>query len=140
MLETILEHLHNWFPVKDGVKRGTFKVVSGVLDADFIAENQYYRIKGSIFNDGLYKRGVDDQKLTDESFMGEVWALAVPKRVVALSEKIAAWRETNPETDKASESFGGYSYTKAGAGTQNATAGGWQTAFAKELNLWKKVG
>lgn len=138
MLETILEHLHNWFPVKDGVKRGTFKVVSGVLEADFIAENQYYRIKGSIFNDGLYQRGNNDT-LTDESFIGEVWALAIPKRLITLAEKIKAWRDANPETDKVSESFGGYSYSKGGTGTQNANVGGWQTAFAKELSVWKKV-
>lgn len=138
MLETILEHLHNWFPVKDGVKRGTFKVVSGVLEADFIAENQYYRIKGSIFNDGLYQRGNNDT-LTDESFIGEVWALAIPRRLITLADKIKAWRDANPETDKVSESFGGYSYSKGGSGTQNADVGGWQTAFGKELSVWKKV-
>lgn len=139
MLETILEHLHNWFPAKDGVKRGAFKVVSGKLEADFLAESQYYRITGSIFNDGLYQRGANDNKLTDESFIGEVWALAIPKRVLTLAEKIKVWRETNPETDKVSESFGGYSYSKGGTGTQNTNIGGWQTAFAKELSTWKKV-
>lgn len=138
MLETILEHLHNWFPVKDGVKRGTFKVVSGVLEADFLAENQYYRIKGSIFNDGLYQRGNNDT-LTDESFIGEVWALAIPKRLITLAEKIKAWRDANPETDKISESFGGYSYSKGSSAAENANVGGWQTAFAKELSVWKKV-
>ena len=139
MLETILEHLHNWFPAKDGVKRGAFKVVSGKLEADFLAESQYYRITGSIFNDGLYQRGANDNELTDESFICEVWALAIPKRVLTLAEKIKTWRETNPETDKVSESFGGYSYSKGGTGTQNANIGGWQTAFAKELSTWKKV-
>ena len=138
MLETILEHLHNWFTVK--IHSGTFRIVSGVLECDFIAENQYYRVKGSIFNDGLYKRGVDDKRMTDELFLGEVWALAIPKKVVSLSEKIANWCENNPVTDKVSESFGGYSYTKVGSGTQSAETGGWQVAFRKELNAWKKVG
>ena len=136
MLETILEHLHNWFIAE--VHSGTFRIVSGVLEGDFIAENQYYRVKGSIFNDGLYQRGVNDNKLTDELFIGEVWTLAIPKRVVNLSEKIEKWCENNPESDKVSESFGGYSYSKGG--TQNTETGGWQVAFRKELNAWKKVG
>ena len=138
MLEAILEHLHNWFPAE--VRRGTFRIASGVLEGDFIAENQYYRVKGSIFNDGLYQRKEGADALVDEVFMGEVWALAIPKRLLTLSEKIKKWCESNPESDKTSESFGGYSYSKGGAGTQNAETGGWQVAFRKELNLWKKVG
>lgn len=137
MLETILNHLHNYFITKNGVHRGAFRIVSGALECDCIAENQYFIIRGSVFNDGLYKRG--DEVLIDEEFDGEVWALAIPRAVVELSEKIEAWCADNPVTDKVSESFGGYSYTKGGAGTQSADIGGWQTAFRKELNVWKKV-
>lgn len=139
MLETILAHLHNWFPARDGVRCGAFRIVSGALEDVALKPGQYYRIKGSIFNDGLHRMGDEKDVLTDENFIGEVWALAIPKAVINLSEKIAKWEAENPVTDKVSESFGGYSYSRGGAGTQSADTGGWQTAFRKELNQWKKV-
>lgn len=136
MLETILNHMHNWFPSEK--RRGAFEIVSGALGADFIREGQYYRIIGSVFNDGLHRMGDIDDTLTDEAFDGEVWALAVPKIVVSLAERIREYREKNPESDKLSESFGGYSYSRGTDGNGQA-AGGWQAAFRSELNAWKRV-
>lgn len=136
MLEAILTHLHNWFPAKDGKHAGAFVIASGVLSPEIgLVSGQYYRIRGSVFNDGLHR--VDDgELLTDETFDGEVWALAIPHAVQVLAEEIDAWREKNPETDKVSESFGGYSYSRG----QNASggAGGWQSAFAGRLNSWRR--
>ena len=127
MLEAMLTHLHNWFPAKDGKHAGAFVIASGVLSPDIgLVSGQYYRIRGSVFNDGLHR--IDGgEALTDEAFTGEVWALAIPK---------AAWRESNPETDKTSESFGGYSYSRG----QSASGGvgGWQAAFASRLNAWRR--
>lgn len=140
MLETVLNHLHNWFPVEGVARAGTFIIVSGKIKLDHVLEGQYYKIEGSVFNNGLHKYGDAKDELTDETFTGRVIPLAIPKAVIKLSEKIATWAEENPVTDKVSESFGGYSYSKGGAGTQNADIGGWQTAFRKELNQWKKVG
>ncbi len=138
MLETILEHLHNWFIIPGAARCGTFKVASGSLELDFLQWDQYYRIEGSVFNDGLHRNpGVG---MTDETFTGTVYPMAVPKAVIELADRIEKWCESNPVSDKVSESFGGYSYTKAGSGTQSADAGGWQVAFRKELNHWKKVG
>ena len=135
MLETILTHLHNWFPVKGGKHSGTFEIVSGALAVDFLRPGQYYRIKGSVFNNGLHQHVAES--LNDEVFDGEVWALAIPATVISLAEEIAAWREKNPETDKTSESFGGYSYTR---GTSSATGapGGWQAAFASRMNPYRR--
>lgn len=136
MLEAVLTHLHNWFPAKNGRHAGAFVIASGALSPDVgLVSGQYYRIRGSVFNDGLHKMGGDDQ-LKDETFTGEVWALSVPQAVQALAEEVSAWVEKNPETDKVSESFGGYSYSRA----QNASggAGGWQAAFAGRLNAWRR--
>ena len=136
MLEAVLTHLHNWFPARNGKHAGAFVIASGVLSPDVgLVPGQYYRIRGSVFNDGLHR--VDGvEALTDEEFTGEVWALAIPKAVQELAEEIAAWRESNPETDKTSESFGGYSYSRG----QSATGGvgGWQAAFASRLNAWRR--
>ena len=136
MLEAMLTHLHNWFPAKGGKHAGTFVIASGVLSPDVgLVSGQYYRIRGSVFNDGLHCAG-DGEALTDEAFTGEVWALAIPKAVQELAEEISAWRESNPETDKTSESFGGYSYSRGQSAS--GCVGGWQAAFAGRLNAWRR--
>ena len=139
MLEQVLRHLNNWFLVE--IHEGTFTVENGSITLPFLLTNQYFRIVGSVFNDGLHKYPATD--LTDETFAGTVWALAVPKAVVSLAEDIAAWEEKNGEavlSPYTSESFGGYSYTKASGGKADTNAvTGWQDAFRGRLNDWRKL-
>ena len=138
MLEQVLRHLNNWFLVE--IHEGAFTVENGSIALPFLLTNQYFRICGSAFNDGLHQYPAVD--LTDETFTGTVWALAVPKAVVALAEDIAAWQEKNGEAVASpyqSESFGGYSYTKRSAGNDSGTVNGWQAAFRGRLNDWRKL-
>lgn len=138
MLEQVLRHLNNWFLVE--IHEGTFTVENGSITLPFLLTNQYFRICGSVFNDGLHQYPADD--LTDETFTGTVWALAVPKAVVTLSEDIAAWEEKNGEAVASpyqSESFGGYSYTKRSAGSDSDALNSWQDAFRGRLNDWRKL-
>ena len=138
MLEQVLRHLNNWFLVE--IHEGTFTVENGSIALPFLQNGQYFRICGSVFNDGLHQYPAAD--LTDETFTGTVWALAVPKAVVTLSEDIAAWQEKNGEAAASpyqSESFGGYSYTKRSAGSDSGTLNGWQDAFRGRLNDWRKL-
>ena len=93
MLEQVLRHLNNWFLVD--IHEGTFTVENGSITLPFLQTNQYFRICGSVFNDGLHLYPAVD--LTDETFTGTVWALAIPKAVVTLSIDIAAWEEKNGE-------------------------------------------
>ena len=138
MLETVLNHLHNWFIIPGAARGGTFDIVSGALDAPFLLEGQYYRIEGSVFNDGLHRHGDKDDALRDEMFTGQIIPLAIPKAVVKLADEITEYCQKNPATDKISESFDGYSYTRA-TGADGSGAGGWQAAFRARLNQWKKV-
>ena len=138
MLEQVLRHLNNWFLVE--IYEGTFTVENGSIALPFLQNNQYFRVCGSVFNDGLHQYPAAD--LTDETFTGTVWALAVPKAVVTLSEDIAAWEKKNGEAAASpyqSESFGGYSYTKRSAGNDSGTLNGWQDAFRGRLNDWRKL-
>lgn len=138
MLEQVLRHLNNWFLVE--IHEGTFTVENGSIALPFLQTNQYFRICGSVFNDGLHQYPAVN--LTDETFTGTVWALAVPKAVVTLSTDIAAWQEKNGEAVASpyqSESFGGYSYTKRSAGSDGGTLNGWQDAFRSRLNDWRKL-
>lgn len=138
MLEQVLRHLNNWFLVD--IHEGTFTVENGSIALPFLQNGQYFRVCGSVFNDGLHQYPATD--LTDETFTGTVWALAVPKAVVSLAEDIAAWQEKNGEAVASpyqSESFGGYSYTKRSAGSDSGTLNGWQDAFRGRLNDWRKL-
>lgn len=137
MLEEVLASLNNWF-VAD-VQRGRYSVEGGSLALD-LREGQWFVIHGSVFNDGLHRHPVTG--LRDETFDGEVWALAVPPAVVSLSEEVAAWCEAHRgeiDSPYQSESFGGYSYTRAGDSGSQTGPYGWQRHFARRLNRWRKL-
>ena len=136
MLETVLQNLNNWFLVPDGVHAGEFTVQGGQLTLPFLQTGQYSRVVGSVFNDGLHQYPVAD--LTDETFTGSVWALAVPKAVIELAEEIDAWQTKNGDPGPfTSESFGGYSYSKAT--NASGMAVGWQDVFKSRLNDWRRI-
>ena len=141
MLEAVLTHLKNWFVVPRGVHEGIYKIENGSLELPFLQNGQYYRICGSIFNDGLHKYGDEADKLQNETFSGTVWALAIPKAVVELSAKIEEWQSKNGDavaSPYSSESFGGYSYTKATDSTTGAVAT-WETVFRNQLNPYRQI-
>ena len=139
MLEQVLMHLKNWFLVPGGIHEGTYTIEDGGITLPFLANGQYFRICGSVFNDGLHQYPVSDLK--SETFEGTVWALAVPQAVIDLASEIEAWQKKNGEASVSpyqAESFGGYSYSKA---TDSASGGAvtWQSAFRSRLNAWRKL-
>lgn len=135
MLEEVLASIHNWFEC--AYLAGELSVVDGelTLPHGFLQNGQYYRIVGSVFNDGLHCYPASDLK--DEVFTGEVWALAVPKALVDLAAEIGEWCNANPDSAYTSESFGGYSYTKAAA--SDGTPMGWRDVFRRRLDRWRKL-
>jgi len=139
MLTEVCRLLRNWFE-RDKIF-GTFAVVGGVLTGTEVnlQPNQYYRIIGSVFNDGVHQQG---ETLTDEeSFTGAVWLLAIPKEVVDLASEISSWIAANGSALNSpyqSESFGGYSYSLKSGGASGGTVT-WQSQFASRLNAWRKV-
>ena len=139
MLEQVLMHLKNWFLVPGGIHEGTYTIEDGGIALPFLANGQYFRICGSVFNDGLHQ--YPDSDLKAETFDGTVWALAVPQAVIDLAAEIEAWQKKNGDASVSpyqSESFGGYSYSKA---TDSASGGAvtWQSAFRSRLNAWRKL-
>lgn len=131
-LGSLVTYLNNWFET-DRVK-DTYVIEEGSIVVPFVQDGQYFRIIGSVFNDGVYKYPCNG--LIDEVFTGEVWAMAVPPSVIALSSSIEQWVSDNPSGVYTSESFGGYSYTK---GTNNGVPLDWTHAFRHELNRWRKL-
>src|SRR5699024_2924964 len=134
MLDTYISYLITLFIVD--IHDGDFTVENGGMVLPFLKNDQYFRVYYSTLNDGLYQYPASD--MTDETFTGTIWALAVPPAVVKLSEEIAAWQEKRGEpTEFTSESFGGYSYSKATGA--NGVAVGWREVFAGQLKPWKKL-
>ena len=137
MLNKLCRELKNWF--EKSKKFGTFTISGGSITGVEIAEGQYYRIIGSIFNDGIYKYGDSQVTLKDETFDGAVWLLAIPKEIEELAAKYGTL-DSAALSPFNSESFGGYSYSKSGNGSGGSTnPNGWKSAFADELNRWRKL-
>ena len=139
MLEQVLMNIRNWFPVKGGIYSGTFTIKDGGITLPFLADGQYFRICGSVFNDGLHQYNVLD--LTDETFTGTIWALSIPQPIIDLANEIQEWQDKNADalsSPYSSESFGGYSYSKA---TNSETGGAetWQSHFKQQLSAWRKI-
>ena len=165
MLTELCQELNNWFDEnpKDGTKNrffGTFVIENSTIDLSetSVQNGQYFRIVGSVFNDGVYKfepEVTPTQEhpethrpvLTDETFEGAVWAMSVPPSVVSLAKDIEDWQAKYGGVDSQamspfnSESFGGYSYSKSsgGSGTCGSNANSWQGVFASQMSKYRKI-
>ena len=166
MLTELCQELRNWFERKKFF--GTFTIESGQIDLPdgSLQSGQYFRIVGSVFNDGVHKYDPESEsqlidevfegaiwsmydpesesQLIDEVFEGAIWSMGVPPAVVDLSERISEWVTKYGDSVSSpyqSESFGGYSYQKASSGQGNAGSSSptWQSTFASELNRWRKI-
>jgi hypothetical protein len=140
MIERICAFIHNYF--HGDRYAGTFTIENGAIEVPGLVTGQYFQICGSRLNDGVYQYGLDE--LTDETFDGVIWDMRPPKAFLAVVDEITAWNDKYGEVAMgpySSESFGGYSYTKA---QSYANAGGgmqstWQSVFAPYLNQWRKL-
>lgn len=153
-LSILCNYLNNYFD------RGRDKLIGTVIIANHsitndkfisaIQDGQYYRIAGSVFNDGVHKydASLSDMGLKDETFNGSIWLMAIPDEVIDLANDIEAWNTMYGAVDGAnmspyqSESFGGYSYSKASTGggeNGGGTSITWQDAFKSRLSSWRKL-
>lgn len=142
MLAEICAELKNWFVIDHYF--GEIKIENGELQGfeDKLKDGQYFRLFGSTFSDGVYQYPVSG--LTDETFDGAIWAMAVPSAVIALADEIGAWQDKYAsvlDSPYQSESFGGYSYSKNVGGTGNSSGDviTWQSQFSSKLNKWRKI-
>lgn len=139
MLSEICAEIRNYFCSESDKYSGKFTVSGSMIEPlDFLQDGQYFRIVGSVFNDGVWQYPASG--LTDETFSGAVWAMRLPPSLVALADEIEAYQKSDAAKPSpfASESFGGYSYTKPTNGTGN-TDNSWQSVFASRLNKWRKI-
>lgn len=145
MLEQILIEINNWFRARDnvnGIHPGTYTIENGGIALPFLQDGQYFRIMGSLFNDGLHRYGPDMEALTDETFDGTIWALAIPKTVVDAADEAKAWFAKNGaaiESPYISESWGGWSGTKDTTISEGMAQTGIPAHILAKVNCYRKV-
>lgn len=148
------EYCNNFF-LKDYINysdifKGTFNISGGsFVSPDFTLKNgQYFRIKGSDLNDGVYCNTVESLALLqDETFTGQVWLMSVPRVFVKLCDDIAAWRNKYESVGNAnmspfqSESVQGvYNYSKgATSGNGGGASVTYMSQFASRLNPYRRI-
>ncbi len=142
-LTEICREINNWF--ERGIYPGNYTISSGEIELAGsnikLLAGQYFRIKGSVLNDGVYQYPC--KGLKDEEFKGFLCAMAIPPDVINLSEEINLWCNKYSEIINSpyqSESFKGYTYTRStqnGSGSADALT--WQMQFRSRLNKWRKL-
>lgn len=142
MLNELCLELNNFFEY--AIYIGDVTIENGAVQTELLQDGQYFRIVGSVFNDGVYQYPTTD--LHDETYHGGLWAMAVPKEVIALADEIREWKEKYLSVDSTamspyvSESFGGYTYQKGSSYSgDNASSVSWKNVFADRLKGWRKL-
>jgi len=138
MLYEICKSINNFFPQPGAMVSGSFEIENGSMNLPFMKEGQFFCVKGSAFNDGVYKYPA--VFAVDESFNGSVLPMCIPPRFMELVNDIEAWQAKHGESCASpyqSESFNGYSYTKANV--NGKPVDNWQTAFNARLRAWRRL-
>lgn len=141
-MEEILRYLNNYFFRFKAT--GKFEIrgnkIIGLKGEYF--KGQYLLIEGSLFNDGVIEvldcsnNEITIEKPYNEKFEGVIYSLAVPTQLRELKDKIEEFKLKNKNSDKVSESFEGYSYTKAAVNGEIAT---WKDVFKEELRPFRQM-
>ena len=141
MLSEVCAYLRNYFYHGEPTI-GKIEIVNGALKEPYgLKANQYFRIVGSMFNDGVYQYPLTT--LQDETFNGAVWGMAVPPDLIDLIAEMEAWKTNNAyalNTPYQSESKADYSYSLKSSG--NSVDGGAMTVinqFSGRLARWRKL-
>ena len=142
MLNEIFNYLHNHFNDPKETVIATFRIDGGYIDLPFLKFGQYFCINGSDLNDGVHQYPCID--LQDEVFYGSIWPMKIPAGLLALINEIETWQEEYGSSvalsPYQSESFGGYSYSKASASdSSDSSAVTWIDMFASRLAGWRKI-
>jgi len=133
--------------------------------AAILQPGRWYRILDSDFHDGVYQvpeeepeeepeegpeeepeeeaevEAEEPEEEQSEAFYCTLWALGVPSGLLSIAAEMEAWQAKYGDVISSpyqSESFGGYSYSKAGVSSSNSgTATVW-TQFADALAPYKR--
>lgn len=148
MIGEICAEIKNYFVLEGDIHVGDWEISNGQISPSLDFPTEYIRIVGSRLNDGVYKVSELATKLNNETFHGGIWIMSPPAAFLALVNEIKEWQEVNGGVNSTnmspytSESFGGYSYSKASGG--NTDTGGtavptWQAQYANRLKIYRRI-
>ena len=135
--------LKNYFTDSKHIFHGTYTIRDKTISAEFVQNNQYFRISGSVFNDGVYCNTPEDlERLRDETFTGAIWVMSVPAGFIELCDDAERFKSKITEISAifegyTSESWGGYTYTlptSAPAFIQD-----WQYRIKQGMNAYRRL-
>ena len=140
MLSELLQYLKRWYVCTLETKE--FDIVADGIEGDFTETylvGQYISIDGSVLNDGVYKlTEVTASKLTvEETLLPEsvntiyLWALAIPRDIISLSETIKTYVDGSTD-GVSSESQGNRSVSYGGTSS-------WTSVFSSRLSSYRSV-
>lgn len=153
-LKEVLDYIHNYFQLD--TYSGKISIIDHKLENSKIElyDGQYYMLKGSIYNDGIWKYKENDQnvldldksdetdELKDEIFYGDIVSLRIPLDVLKIVDEINAWEKNNENVINGvyqSESFGGYSYTLKNSSNSKNSNISWKDYFGDRLKCYRKL-
>lgn len=136
----------NYF-LKNGsadVHAGIYTIENGVIsNTDFLIDKQFFAIKGSKLNDGVYYNTPEGcGMLLDETFKGAIWDMSVPPAFLEFCESAEAYKAKYNElglsfTGFQSESFGGYSYSLPAGAPEFMVQ--WLDRLNKSYRRWRRI-
>lgn len=137
MLSEVCNHIHNFFANASDIYTGHFTITDGKITPPIEMQNdQYFRIVGSVFNDGVYKKG--DVLKDEDEFDGGVWLMRPPKDFLDLVGEMETYEEKyGTLSPYDSESFGGYTYSR-GRNKAGQPLTVWDV-FEGRLNQYRKI-
>lgn len=119
MLSRICVYLKNYFETERII--GDVVISDGVITVDGVevelADGEYFALFHEHYAYGVFQNGAD--YVEDNSFRGAVWRMDVPDSILDAMKWALEWEAKNGNPDDNansafnSESFGGYTYTKA---------------------------
>ena len=149
MIGEICAEIKNYFTYEEDKHIGDFVISNGQISSVVAFPTNYIRIIGSRLNDGVHKvSDLVEHPLQDETFHGAVWVMSPTADFLALVAEIESWQEKNGGVNSnamspyQSESFGGYSYSKASGGnTADGTSSvpTWQSTYASRLKHYRRI-
>lgn len=142
MLNEICAEIKNYFVKPEDILVGDYSIQNGsIVPSVSIANGQYFRIVGSIFNDGIHL--YNDNLIDEPEFHGAIWLMRVPQDIIQLAEDIEVWKTKYTDVISSpymSESFGGYSYSK-GSGSDGTIGVNWknQADFVARMKPYRRI-
>lgn len=166
IIEALCAETHNYHETDKVI--GDFTIESGNIELPFLCENQFFRIVGSKFNDGVYIYSQDaftirsstweevlNGNLDWETLKDKKWGDLVERDLVDETFHGAIWPMNMPraflELSKEISKYNESEVAKPTANTSesinghysytrsSADANQWQNVFRSKLNRWRKV-